>query len=310
MGRPAARRIRTFTKLTPLVWFVILAVATAGLALGLPPDPQALQLLHISSWTYRVAVLVLLIPYGVIWYAAFYAFDKMRDYSRAIKGFDDGKAFRYITAGMGVLAFGLILPTTISLILHNIAMHHESFRPASVIITNYLGIVPEIVAFLLINSGSHLLAILGKRRLGVNGIRALALVFITIAAIFTYLVTHYQAAHNNVYYLNTPLLITTFVVPNLFGWFMGLLSAYEFGQYATHVAGSVYRQVLRQFSYGIVVVLAGSVAIQFVANTFAARVSNSLGSIVILEYGLLAIVAIGLTLMALGAKKLQMIEEA
>lgn len=291
-----------------MVWFVILAVITCGLALGLPPDPQTLHQLHISSLAYRIAILVLLVPYGIIWFAAFYAFAKLKEYSRTIHGFDDGKAFRSITIGMGVLAFDLVLTATISLILGNIASHHHGFKPANVIINNYLGLAGGIAAFLYINNGTHLLTKLSKNRPGLTGIRMFALLFITLASIFTYLVVNYHAGHDD-YHLNTPLLITTFIVPNLFIWFIALLSAYEVGMYARFVKGLLYRAALRQFSWGIVIAIAGSVAGQFVSNTFVAKVSHSLGALLLVEYALLAFIVVGLVLMALGAKKLHKIEQ-
>ncbi len=293
-----------------MLWFIILAVITVGLALGLPPDPQALHRLHISSLAYHVAVLVLLVPYGVIWYAAFYAFAKLKEYSRTIQGFDDGQAFHSITVGMGVLAFGLISQAAVSIIMGDIASHNHGFKPASVIIDNYLDVLVGLVAFMYINSGTHLLTRLGKNRPRLTGLRIFALLFISLAVVFTRLVTTYHARHHEVYYLNTPLLIATFIIPELFAWFAALLSAYEFGLYAKFAKGLLYRGALRQFSYGIVVAIAGSVASQFVSNTFAGKVSRSLGSLLLAEYALLVTVAVGLILMALGAQKLKKIEEA
>ena len=293
-----------------MVWFVILAMITAGLALGLPPDPQTLHQLHITNVMYRVAILMLLVPYGIIWYAAFYAFAKLKEYAQAIKGSKDGKAFHQVMIGMGVLAFGLIVPTAISLVMGAVVSHHHGFKPASVIINNYLGLLVAVVAFVYINNGSHLLTKLGKNRPGLTGLRLFALLFITLGAVFTSLVINYHVKHGQVYYLNTPLLIITFIIPTLFAWFVAILSAYEFGMYAKFVKGSLYRAALRQFSRGIIIVISGSVASEFVDNTFAAKVSNSLGSLLLAEYVLLAIIAVGLILMALGAKKLKKIEEA
>lgn len=292
-----------------MVWFVILSVITGGLALGLPPNPQTLQQLHISSVAYRIAILALLIPYGIIWYAGFYAFAKLKEYVHTIKAFEDGKAFRKITIGMGVLAFGLIIPTAISLILQTITIHHPGFKPASIIISNYMAIVVVLITFIYISSGARLLSSLTKNKLGLFGVRMFALLFISLAVVFTYLVLHYQARHADVYYLDTPLLIITFIIPYLYAWYMALLSAYELGLYARHAKGLLYRQALRFFSHGIVVTIVGSIAIQFVNNTFAAKAKHSLGAILVLEYILLAIVAIGLILMALGTKKLKRIEE-
>lgn len=299
----------TIGRLTPMTWFVILAVVTSVLALGLPPDPQTLHQLHITSEVYRIAIVVLLVPYGIIWYAAFYAFAKLKEYTSAIKGFEDGNAFHSITTGMGVLAFGLVLPTAIDLILNDIAMHHHGFTPASVIIDNYMGVVVALVSFLFINHGTNLLTLLNKRRPTLNGIWLFGLLFIALASIFTYLVISYHAKHDHVYYLNTFLLITTFIIPALFAWFVAILSAYEFGIYAKFAKGMVYRRMLRQFSYGIVIAIFASVASEFADNTFAAKVSHSLGYTLLAEYALLIILGAGLVLMALGAKQLKKIED-
>jgi hypothetical protein len=209
---------------------------------------------------------------------------------------------------MGVLAFGLIVPTAVSLVLQSIASHHQGFKPAAIIITNYLGLLAALVSFMYINNGTHLLTRLGKNRPGLAGIRTFALLFIILAAVFTYLVTNYHIRHN-VYHLTTPLLITTFIIPSLFAWLVGLLGAYEFGLYAKFAKGLLYRQALHRFSYGIAAVIAGSVANQFLDNTFANKVNHSIEALLLVDYALLAVIALGLILMALGTKKLKKIEE-
>ena len=292
-----------------MVWFIILAVITGVLALGLPPDPQTLQQLHITSVAYRIAVLVLLIPYGVIWYAAFYAYAKLKEYTHAIKGSEDGKAFHKIMVGMGVLAFSLIIPTAISLIISNIATHHHGFKPASVVIDNYLPL-SGLAAFIFIGNGTRLLANASKNRPGLTSSRLFALLFITISVAFAYFVFRFHAHHPHVYYLNSFFLMFTFIIPFLFGWFAGLVSAYEFGMYAKNVNGLLYKRALNSFAYGITVTIAGSVAIEFLDNTFVlAKASHSLSSLIVFEYLLLIFIAVGLILMALGTNKLKRIEE-
>jgi hypothetical protein len=291
-----------------MTWFVILAVIICGLALILPPDPHTLRQLHISSVGYRVAVLVLLVPYGIIWYAAFYTFAKLREYAQTIRGSQDGKAFRNIMIGMGVLAFGLVVPTAISLIMQSIGARHQGFKPATVIVQNYLGLLTALFSFAYINNGTHVLTKLGKKRPSLAGIRIFTLFFIALSVVFTYLVMNYHTKHN-VYHLDTPLLIATFVIPGLFAWFLALLSAYEFRLYAKFAKGLLYRQALRQFSYGIVLVIASSVANQFISNTFAEKITHSVGSLLLVDYALLALMAVGLIMMALGTKKLKKIEE-
>src|SRR5690242_19548072 len=98
-------------RITPITWFVILSLIAIGLALGLPPDPHTVKQLHTTATTYHLAVAVLLIPYVIIWYASFYAFAKLQEYSRPLKKSRDGSAFHTITLGMGTLAISLVVPT-------------------------------------------------------------------------------------------------------------------------------------------------------------------------------------------------------
>ena len=292
-----------------MVWFVILAVITAGMALGLPPDPHTLQQLHITSPVYRIAILVVLIPYAVIWYAAFYAYAKLTEYVRAIRGTEDGEAFVKIMIGTSVLAFGLVVPTIIALILNNIAIHFPGFKPSSVIINHYLSLLVVLVTFVFIGVGARRLANEDGNRLNLIGSYAFGLLFLALAVFFTYLVMHYHVHHPNIYYLNTPLLLATLVVPYLFAWYIALMSAMDFWLYAKNVKGLLYKRALQQLAYGISIVILGSVSVQFVDNTIMAKASQKLSSVLALEYALFIIIAIGLIFMALGTNKLKKIEE-
>jgi hypothetical protein len=60
---------------------------------------------------------------------------------------------------------------------------------------------------------------------------------------------------------------------------------------------------------GIMVTVAGSIAIQFVNVTLLQRAEGSLGSLLLLDYALVSFVAVGLALIALGTKKLKRLEE-
>jgi len=295
-------------RLTPLTWFVILTLIAIGLALGLPPNPDAVHQLHTSTAAYRLAVAILLIPYVLIWYAAFYAFAKLREYSRPLKGAKDGDAFRKITVGMGILAFSLVVPTIISLVLNSIAVHHSSFKAAATIINNYLGLYPGLIAFLVLFAGGRMLLRTVKGGAQQLDPRWSAPWFFLLCVVFSHLaIDNYYHAHP--YHLSLWLLIVTIIVPYLYGWMVGLLCAYELRLYAKTVKGLLYRQAVKQFANGIAVTIAGSIAIQFVNTALAQRLNKSLGSVLLADYGLLIIVAVGLLLMALGTKKLKRLEE-
>jgi hypothetical protein len=295
-------------RLTPLTWFGILSLLTVGLALGLPPDPSAVHQLHTSAVAYRVAIAVLLIPYVFIWYLGFYTFAKLQAYTKPIKNTKDGKAFHTITLGMGVLAFSLVIPTTIALVLNYLAVRHPSFKTASIVIDNYLGLYPGLIAFLLLFNGSRLLLRTVKGSAEQIDLRWHAPWFLLLGVTFSHLVTQNRYLYHP-YHLSTELLIITIIVPYLYGWLVGLLCAYQLRLYAKTVEGLLYRQAVQQFANGIAVAIAGSIAIQFVNTTLAKRLNTSLGAILLVDYLLLILVAIGLILMALGTKKLRKIEE-
>jgi hypothetical protein len=295
-------------KLTPLKWFMILAVIAIVLALGLPPDPAAVQKLHTSEAAYRLAITVLLIPYVLIWYTSFYAYNKLQEYTAHLKGAKDGDAFRKITAGMGMLSFTLVVPTIISLILNNVAAHHNSFEAAAVVINNYANLFPGLVAFLMLYNGSHMLLRSTEEGTQKLDLRWHAPWFLLLGVIFSHLtIENYYRSHP--YHLALLPLIVTFIVPYLYAWALGLLCANDLHLYARTVLGSLYRRAIKQFASGILVVVVSSIAIQFVNITLMQRLSKSLGALLLIDYGLLIIVAIGLLLIASGTKKLKLIEE-
>ena len=294
-------------RLTPMTWFVILALIAIGLALGLPPDAHAVHQLHTSPTAYRIAVAVLLIPYMLIWYASFYAYAKLQEYSQPLKDTKDGAAFHKISIGMGVLSFSLVVPTIISLTLKSVTMHNPSFGAAATIIDNYIGLFPGMLAFLLLYNGARTLLRTthgGTRKID---LRWSAPLFFLFAIVFSHLAIANQH-RSDAYHLPLWLLITTFIVPYLYGWMLGLLSAYELHWYAKTVKGSLYRLAVKRFGRGIAVTILGSIAVEFINISLAQRINTSLGSVLLVDYGLLAIVALGLILIALGTKKLKRIE--
>lgn len=291
-----------------MTWFVILVVVVVGLASGLQPDPEAVRQLHTTETTYRLAVAALLVPYIIIWYTGFYTFAKLREYSKPLKHTKDGVGFHTITAGMGVLAFGLVVPTIIALVLNNIAVHHPAFKAPATITNNYLGLFPGLLAFLLLYNGALKLVSTIREKTRKLDLRRHAPWFLLLAATFTYLTLQNRYRFHS-YYLPVWLLVTTIIVPYVYGWMVGLLSAYELRTYAQSVKGLLYQKAIKQFASGIAVAIVASIAIQFVNITIAQRFSHSLGAILLIDYLLLIIVGVGLILMALGTKKLKRLEE-
>ncbi|MEO6761567.1 MAG: hypothetical protein ABI220_04305 [Candidatus Saccharimonadales bacterium] len=301
--------IKQYTRFTPMKWYILLLILAGGLALLLPPDPQTLSHLDISSSTYRLATFLLLIPYGIIWYAAFYAYAKLREYISYLGDSREGKAFRKITIGMGILAFGLILPTIVSLIMGSAILERDSTNAASAIVNRYLVLLFPLISLLFISSGTSSLVSATKIRVNSMGLRLLAVPFLLLSATFVYLVMHDYIIHRSSYPINSFFLLITIVVPYLYTWFLGFISSFELWKYSRLVKGVLYKKFSFQFSLGISVAIVGSIAIQFISSTVAIRVSKTLYPLLVVDYMLLIIVAIGLALVALATQKLKKIEE-
>jgi hypothetical protein len=298
-------------KISPMWWFVLLTSLVCILSLTLPPDPQALKTYHVSSTQFRIILVMLLIPEILLWYAGFYAFARLSEYTGYLKNSKEHKAFRQITIGMGFLAFGLIIPSIITQILNYIAIRNHGFKPTSMIISHYISLLVPLISFTYFRDGSQKLVGSGThtKRGGLIGMRLFALFFIVLAVFFSYAALRTRFAGENPYYMGVYPLIITIIIPYLYAWFEGLVSAYNFRLFSRSVKGLLYKRAFLDFSYGLAIVIVGLVFVQFITASIGARTDEPLGFILILIYFLLAILLAGLGLMAVGTRKLKKIEE-
>jgi hypothetical protein len=297
-------------KVSPLTWFAVLLLIGVTLAFAIPPSYTTLHTLHISAAMYRTAILTLILPYGVIWFAAFYAFDNLERYAIKLgRSAREGKAFRRIANGVGIMAWGLALPTIISLILGGVAAHQPGFKAMHIIINNYILLLVPLISFNVINKGTRqLIDILGVK-VGRFSSQLFALAYITIGVFFVYFVLRNHHTSNNPYHLAIMPLIITLIIPYLYAWLIGLLSAYELWLYARKAVGVLYKQALVQLSGGIAIVIAAAIAVQYITSSYTSKTNISLTNVLIIMYALLAVQALGYVMIALGAKRLKIIEE-
>ena len=292
-----------------LTWYGILLAIAAILLLLLPANTTALHLLHISAQQYKVAAFTLILPYAIIWFSAFYAYAKLQQYAKRLETTRENEAFRQIATGVQVLAWGLPIPFILSLIFSMITDYHPSFKPAQTITDNYIALLVPLVGFTIIGNGTRLLTEIVKVRPSLWGVRIFALIFITLGVLFSHFVVHNHNRGGNPYYLPVYVLIITFIIPYLFIWFNGLLSAYELQLYAQKIKGVFYTQILRKLAGGFAIVIGGSILLQYVAGVYASKSSADFNTVLFIVYSLLVIQAAGYALIALGAKQLMRIEE-
>lgn len=295
-------------KSTPMTWYTILLLITSLLAILVPANPASLHSLHISEEVYRLLVVSLLAPYAVIWFAAFYGYDQLARYSKALVFTGEGKAFQKIAKGLGVLAWGLILQVLLGTILNAIMLSHPTFKAAKTIINDYFNLAVALGAFVLIENGTYELVKLVRAHHSHQVLRLLVVLGAIIAALFQREV-FLNRAGDNPYYLPVYPLIFTIIVPYVFTWTIGIVSVYELNLYAAKVKGLLYKHALQFLANGLSIVIVLSVAIQFISASTVASSNPSLGTILLIDYVLLGAMAFGYLLVAIGAKRLKRIEE-
>ena len=295
-------------KLSPIAWFVVLLLLSAGFALGLPPSYSLLHTFHITHAEYRLAVFTLLVPYAIIWFSAFYGYDKLARYAKTVRGSREGDAFQNIATGTGFLAWGLALPTLLAILLGGITAHYPAFEPARTIIDEYAMLLAPLIGFVIIGAGTRKLADIVRARPTRAGVLLFGLAVIFVTIFFEHAVIRNRYIGGSPYYLPLTLLMTTIIAPYVFTWYTGLLAAYELWLYAIKARGVLYKRALSQLAGGIAIVIVGSVSAQYLAGSYATH-GTSVITVLAIAYSFLVIQALGYVLVAVGANRLKKIEE-
>ncbi|HSX37182.1 MAG TPA: hypothetical protein VLG13_03680 [Patescibacteria group bacterium] len=269
---------------------------------------------HLSTVQYHILLFLIILPVVAIWFVAFYGYTSMRGYSELIRKSGEGGPFKDISTSLAWLAWSLPLTSLVNLIVGAIANSHAGFYNASQIINNYASLLVAIVAFSILGTGSRRLLEREKLRISANTTKTLILGFVVIGTIYCYLVFHdlgnkALGSANNPYYLPVWLLMFTVVMPYLYAWFVGLLAAYEIRLLSKHAKGLLYQQALQHFARGVIVIVASSIALQYLLTTSPRSNYASLGYLVLIIYCILVLLAVGYGLLAFGAKKLKKLEE-
>jgi len=292
-----------------LTWCGIILVSTIFLALVLPVNDATLHRLHISLAIYHEAILSFLIPIGIIWFSAFYAYEKTGQYAETLRQTDEGRAFAHIARGLQLLAWGLAAATVLSLILGGVTASTPQLQGARIIIDNYATLLFPLVGFTIIGMGTRQLAQTVKAPLTLRVLRILFVVLALIGVFFARYALRNHYANNNPYMLPVFFLVTTIIVPYLYTWFVGVVAAYDLQNYAHKVKGVLYQQALSLLALGITIVIISSIIIQYVTTLMNNGNDLSFGSLLLLVYGLLIVEAAGYALIAYGARRLKRIEE-
>jgi hypothetical protein len=295
---------------------ILLILIYLGLALIPSPDPAAIARYHLTATTLRIIDAAILLPFAGIWMVAIYGYHRFMKYALLIKDSKDGVQILTMAQGLRYLAYGLPVAGIVSQVLTQFALHHSISLPAAKIITNYFNLILPLIAFIIISRGARGLADLRKLRPTLRGVHALTILSVIIGVSYCYsiLSNNYSVAmHSSIstsaYFLPGWLVLLTLAGPYLYMWFIGLLSAAELYLYHKTLKGVIYRRSWALVSGGLTGVIISSILLQYITTLTPKLVRLRLNTLLILIYILLISIAAGYILIAVGAKRLQKIEE-
>ncbi len=306
-GRPPKHR--TQSKRNAQIWYVSLSVVYLIILLLSPVPHKTIEQYHITTLTVRLLDLSFGIPLIAIWGAAFYGYFKLSQYAGLVNRGDDSKALSKLSYGILLLALWLPVSSIVSGITKDFADAYHGFLTPDIIINNYVGLLFPLAGYILIGEGARNFSELVKVRPSRRAIYIMGFVVITVGVVYSHLVASTQNRLNAAYHLDTDMVLLTLVIPYIFTWFIGVLATYELYVYHSRVKGVLYSRAMSLLAYGIGSMIVISMFIQYL-STLASRLSVlSLSWILALIYLLLVMLALSFVLIAVGAKRLQRIEE-
>jgi hypothetical protein len=291
-------------------WYAALVAAFVAITLLPAPDHTTLTKYHLSATGLRLLDITIILPEAAIWYAAFYGYEKLYIYRKAIGNGVESLSIAKLARGLLFLSIGLPAVNILSGILGLIARHNASFDAASVIITNYANVVFPLIAFLYISLGARRLSNLRKTRPRLIMIHAVVLTTIVLGVVFCSLIAADHRELRLTYHMSPELVMLTLAIPYMYIWFLGLQASSELQAYSKRVVGVFYRKGWNMFTAGLVGIIFTSILLQYLSTLYSWLTSLSLGWLLVLLYVLLFLLSAAYIVMALGAKKLMKIEEA
>ena len=294
-----------------LLLLLVLFIIVYGSLLFLPmPSQETLDKYNLTITSARLLNLSIFIPIVILWFTAFFGYDRFSKYQDTIADSKEGVQVEKLKKGLFILALGLPLTSILSNVLSQWAVNNPDAEPTSIILKNYLNLVVPLIGFIFISWGSRGLANLSTRQRPAQYIWN-SLVFITLllGLGYVYLLASAPGTITESYHLTTGVFLFTIILPYAFMWFLGLVAAYDIYIYSRKVKGIVYRESWRLLSFGLMAIIIFSILLQYLGTLSTQLETLSLSWLLVIIYLLLVMWALSYVLVAFGAKKLQKIEE-
>jgi hypothetical protein len=170
-----------------------------------------------------------------------------------------------------------------------------------------------LISFWLITRGAGKLARLIKKPAPQSAKALVTVTVFMLAGLYAFLALA-KATHDGTggpanYHLPGWLVLLTIILPYLFVWHRGSIAAFEIQWYRKHTKGLLYKRSLKLLAAGVASVIVTQIVFQFFVAVADTVGGLRLGSLLLVIYALLGVMAAGYVMIAMGAKKLQKIEE-
>jgi hypothetical protein len=272
--------------------------------------PKSTNTYHLSGLTLVLIQLSIILPMLVIWLTAIYGAFKFKQYARLINGSPDGKALNLLSSGLVLFIVAFIAQTLIGVLRRSIV--GTDFMYPVVFLHNHLPLVLYLIGAIVIFVASMQLIQLVHIRLTWRRLLPILVPFLAVAILLG------QFFYSNINHTNiggipnfslpgkTP--FYTMALPYLAVWFLGCMAITNILAYVRNVKGLLYRQALRYFAYGTMMVITFMIFVQILSFSATAMRGLSLGGLLGLIYILLIFYAGGFVLIGRGARNLTKIE--
>lgn len=295
--------------------FTVLSVMFLGLVLLVPASATDLSRYNLSASQYQMLLISSEIPVIVIWALAFLSYIYLRQYALTISDSPESQGFLGLARGCQWLAWGLPLSAAITVVLAWVASQHPAALASTVIISNYIEVLFPILAFTTMSDSSRQLTKhYAAGNLLVTKHRPIGqLILVVLGIAYSYFLLHNLHVASlgsaaNQYFLPIWLLILSLLVPYLYAWFLGLLTAFDIVALASQTPGIIYRRALQRLSGGLVAVIISLMAVQYLRSRLPDEQPSALDNL-LWGYLIYAVCIIGFALMLSGIRQMKRIEE-
>ena len=295
------------------IWgYVSLLAAYLVLSIVLPPDPASLERYGITAIQAKLLSLSITLPITLIYAVALYGFRWLKSFALTVADTKEGRAYNQIADGLTIFTFSLPLMSIFSSLTNYLVVRNPEWLGELVVARNYFRVIITVVAFTLIARGAEKLVTSVKVKPTFERPHLSLLGTILLTTVYVWLiVTRNHAPQLAVpsYYLPDPVVLFTQAIPLLFVWCRGLRAMYHLYVYREKLGGRVYRRAWDLLARGIALTIVVAIMMQFIVTASDRLIAINLTPILLLVYLLVVGYAVSFSFIAVGAKKLKMIEE-